>query len=653
MAGAADEEILAAARELGGEAVEAAAPVVKRGVREILGEGDYGILSAANPAGKVLSAEENALRHSNLMQRLRDSGYEPLEQVGVYGGNPEPSFLVPGLTPDLTKQLGREFEQEAVISAGGWHRLADNADFPRTALDFDQTADNFYSELVDPASGQRLKYQLGFPDEAYGPPSAPSLDTTASPPASVVDDQISGAFPPSQSSTVSPNDLLRQEAAQDLSQRYPGIVERLHNPRGAEPAPLRPTTLDPLEGTRPEPARATATMLGPEFQVLENRAPGAPAIVRLDSKLVKGLGSLARGIQKTDMPGVYALHPQIKDRVAQLIEIGQRVSKSDWRGVNEELLEAFGGDERQALRWAQLWGATSPNTDVGNNTMESVAMTAFNLQKPGKLISVRQAQTLTPRKITMAPSKVPNIKRALQDQPLGNPKVDRMGRFMMGEDGALPIDVHTLHGLGSKTNKFDEEIPALRAKMTRAERLPERGGLTEHDIYDRVEHALRTTLEELGGSPVNPKFASFWEGVRHVKGLKQQGGPVDILRKKGLLKEAAMLDPKQLRDALKKAGWTAGAIAMVVRAASAEAAENPDLKRLQLEANSRMARERRDPNYPSEERLNDRDSVGTQLRRSGTPTRGRDITLPTPAARSEKARTAAPMNARVSRPKPD
>lgn len=140
---------------------------------------NYGILSAGNP-GKTLTAEENAARHRLLIGDLRDNYYRPLEQRGVYGAEPEPSLLVPGLSPEETARLGKKYGQEAVISNAGWHRNADNAVFPRTGPTvFDPAADNFYSELqeVTLSDGRKVRYQQAFPDEAYQPP--PTSGSTA------------------------------------------------------------------------------------------------------------------------------------------------------------------------------------------------------------------------------------------------------------------------------------------------------------------------------------------------------------------------------------------------------------------------------------------------------------------------------------------
>lgn len=146
----------------------------------------YGILSAANP-GTTLTPAENAARHQQLVGDLRGEYYRPLEQKGVYGKEPEPSLLVPGLSPDDTVRYGKKYGQEAVISNAGWHRNADDATFGRSGPTvFDPEADNFYSELqeVTLPDGRKVRYQQGFPDEAYEPAPGGSTGGSESGPAS-------------------------------------------------------------------------------------------------------------------------------------------------------------------------------------------------------------------------------------------------------------------------------------------------------------------------------------------------------------------------------------------------------------------------------------------------------------------------------------
>jgi hypothetical protein len=210
------------------------------------------------------------------------------------------------------------------------------------------------------------------------------------------------------------------------------------------------------------------------------------------------------------------------------------------------------------------------------NTREALSVFAHSLENPGARMTVPEAQALTPEKVTMAPSKTPNVNNAIAGQPLSGDKVEAFSQLMMGRP-RIPIDVHALHGAGSALEKFDDEIPGLRKFMTQAEGLPARGGLTNTDIYLRTERAMADALNEIApGVPTNQSFATMWEGTRAAKGLKPQGGPLDILRAKGLLEKAAMLDPERLRRALQTAGWTAPAIAAVLQATAGETELDPE-----------------------------------------------------------------------------
>jgi hypothetical protein len=180
---------------------------------------EYAILTAANPAGKVLTKAENDARNTALELMLKEKGYTPIKQKGVYGGNEEPSYLIPGLPADEAVQLGKHFNQDAVITKEGWHRLADDKVFPRLNAGFDQNATDYYSQ-VDLPEGS-VKYQLAFPDEAFA-----RIDTTAAPKESglqVAQDAASAPVeslhqtplaqggPSASTTTVAPEDFIQFE----------------------------------------------------------------------------------------------------------------------------------------------------------------------------------------------------------------------------------------------------------------------------------------------------------------------------------------------------------------------------------------------------------------------------------------------------------
>jgi len=273
----------------------------------------------------------------------------------------------------------------------------------------------------------------------------------------------------------------------------------------------------------------------------------------------EGRGTLAKTLKRdVGEGGIYTLKDDVVERLRDIYTIGTGApGTSNWAGAaSDDLVRAFGGDRDLALRWARMWGATSPNTSVSVNTREAVSALIHALEKPGEKLSIKLAQNLPNAKITMAPSKVPNLNHALLGEPLSGDKVEAMAAFMAGHE-RIPIDVHALYALGSDTNKLGPELKALRQFMARAEDVPLRGSFTKTDLYTRYEGAFRRALQEIAPNrSLNQVFAELWEGARWHKGLKPQGGPVDILRKLGLLESGAMLDPQRLAAALRQDGWT-------------------------------------------------------------------------------------------------
>jgi hypothetical protein len=231
----------------------------------ILNSGEpYGILSAGNPAGQVLDDATNAARHQQLLKKIRTLGYEPIEQRGVYGGNPEPSVIVPGMTAEHAQQLGREFGQDAVISREGWHRLGDNATFPRTGQQFDQGKPDFYSEASLPGAG-KVKYSLDFPPEAYDAPH-----TSASPLERVDDGQT--AVPSTDGPRQSP--VAASAAARVIPQEEIGSAAA-----GRQSVP-QPAAVAQLSGNTKglaESASAPVAQLSPSVNGSTALAVGAPA----------------------------------------------------------------------------------------------------------------------------------------------------------------------------------------------------------------------------------------------------------------------------------------------------------------------------------------------------------------------------------------
>lgn len=134
-----------------------------------------------------LGKYDNAARHVELGARLREMGFEPIEQSGVYGGAPEPSWLVFGITPEQAIKIGGDFHQDAVITNDHmWYTKAakDPTDVGK-AQAFDPqkirlgVADDDYVSIT-PVAGQDIRWTTAYdwesPHEQVDPKSAMSGD---------------------------------------------------------------------------------------------------------------------------------------------------------------------------------------------------------------------------------------------------------------------------------------------------------------------------------------------------------------------------------------------------------------------------------------------------------------------------------------------
>lgn len=78
-------------------------------------------ITAFNPESKRLPADENALRHSQLGEKLAALGVRRLPAAGLDPDGhwpPEPGYLVFDMLPKDVLTLGRAYEQNAVVAIG-------------------------------------------------------------------------------------------------------------------------------------------------------------------------------------------------------------------------------------------------------------------------------------------------------------------------------------------------------------------------------------------------------------------------------------------------------------------------------------------------------------------------------------------------------
>jgi hypothetical protein len=77
-------------------------------------------ITACNPLGQLVDAAVNAQRQAALAAELSRQRYVAIAGIGRHPTGdwpPEPSYLVLGLTRSAAQQLGRRFEQNALVWA--------------------------------------------------------------------------------------------------------------------------------------------------------------------------------------------------------------------------------------------------------------------------------------------------------------------------------------------------------------------------------------------------------------------------------------------------------------------------------------------------------------------------------------------------------
>jgi hypothetical protein len=119
----------------------------------------YAILTAENPGNKPLPPEENAKRNDILIKQLEAAGFKPIPVEGHYGGNPEHSFIVPGMTDAEALEFGKVHGQESVLTPKGI-LYQDGTKNPGdvTKVDFDPSRKKDYSIIN--IGGKDIKFYI-------------------------------------------------------------------------------------------------------------------------------------------------------------------------------------------------------------------------------------------------------------------------------------------------------------------------------------------------------------------------------------------------------------------------------------------------------------------------------------------------------------
>jgi hypothetical protein len=78
-------------------------------------------VTACNPLGQIVSDRSNARQQQALVEEISRRGLVAIPGIGVHPTGEwrgEPSYLVPGLSREAAEDLGRQFEQNALIWSG-------------------------------------------------------------------------------------------------------------------------------------------------------------------------------------------------------------------------------------------------------------------------------------------------------------------------------------------------------------------------------------------------------------------------------------------------------------------------------------------------------------------------------------------------------
>jgi hypothetical protein len=115
----------------------------------------FAVLTAENPGNERLSDAENIQRNHELLQDLKDKGYNPKAVGGVnkdVEGKTEHSYFVPDITPEDAAELGKKHGQESILTQEGLHHLESGKIDPsdnKGLITGDKAKEQPYYSIVD------------------------------------------------------------------------------------------------------------------------------------------------------------------------------------------------------------------------------------------------------------------------------------------------------------------------------------------------------------------------------------------------------------------------------------------------------------------------------------------------------------------------
>jgi len=140
----------------------------------LLEKDDWAILTAANPQGNEVSAEENEAAMARLAADLEAAGYDFQPSVGRYG-QIEPGFTVVGINEKQARELGDRYNQHSVLTHKGVIYQDGHIDVAVGITQYDTRPEDYFTEI--PGTG--ALFQLDIPNWRQGGPQMPAVGTPA------------------------------------------------------------------------------------------------------------------------------------------------------------------------------------------------------------------------------------------------------------------------------------------------------------------------------------------------------------------------------------------------------------------------------------------------------------------------------------------
>lgn len=140
------------------------------GIGRLLDLGNWAIMTAENPGGNAASAAYNRNANASLRKDLVEIGAQLVEITGRYGGpTDESSFAVVGIAPEDALRLGRQYDQESVLTRDGLV-YQDGTRNPATGVEvFRKAPKDYFSRIGDTIFRLNIDFDRRLP--AAAPPA--------------------------------------------------------------------------------------------------------------------------------------------------------------------------------------------------------------------------------------------------------------------------------------------------------------------------------------------------------------------------------------------------------------------------------------------------------------------------------------------------